>query len=62
MCMAKKSYKELRTELDDLMSWFDGDDIDVEQALTKYEQAEQIIKELEAYLKETELKITKLKA
>ena len=56
-----KTYKELRTELDELMSWFDGEDIDVEQALAKYEQAEQIIKQLETYLKDTELKITKLK-
>jgi exodeoxyribonuclease VII small subunit len=56
-----KTYKQLRTELDDLMNWFDSEDIDVEQALAKYEQAEQIIRQLEAYLKDTELKITKLK-
>lgn len=56
-----KTYKQLRTELDELMNWFDSEDIDVEQALAKYEQAEQVIKQLEAYLKDTELKITKLK-
>ena len=56
-----KSYRQLRAELDDLMAWFDQDDIDVEQALSKYEDAKKIIAELEVYLKNTELKISKIK-
>ncbi len=57
----KKTYRELRTELDDLMVWFDNDDVDVEQALAKYGEAKKIIAELEKYLDDTELKITKIK-
>ncbi len=56
-----KTYRELRAELDELMAWFDQDDIDVEQALLKYEEAQKIVAELEEYLKETELKIKNLK-
>lgn len=57
----KKSYKELRAELDVLMSWFESGDIDVEEALTKYAAAQSVIALLEEYLRETDLKIIKLK-
>jgi len=57
----QKSYKQLRAELDEIMIWFESDDIDVEQALEKFAQAEKIIAELEKFLSDTELKIKKLK-
>jgi exodeoxyribonuclease VII small subunit len=57
-----KTYAQLRTELDELLNWFDGDDIDIDQAVEKYEQALKLTKQLELYLQKAENKITKLKA
>lgn len=59
---ATKTYSQLRTELDQLLEWFNGDDIDVDQAVEKYEQALKLTKQLEAYLQKAENTITKLKA
>ena len=59
--MSEVSYRELRKKLDLVMEWFEGDDLDVDEALKKHAEAEKVIAELEAYLKETEQKITKLK-
>lgn len=57
-----KTYAQLRAELDGLLNWFDGDDIDIDQAVEKYEQALKLTKQLELYLQKAENKITKLKA
>lgn len=54
------TYKDLRARLDNIMQWFDGDDLDVDEALTKHAEAQKIIDELEAYLKNTEQKIKKI--
>lgn len=59
--MSEVSYRDLREKLDVLMEWFEGDDLDVDEALKKHAEAEKVIAELETYLKATEQKITKLK-
>ncbi len=59
--MSDVSYRDLRNKLDVLMEWFEGDDLDVDEALKKHAEAEKVIAELETYLKATEQKITKLK-
>lgn len=56
-----KTYSQLRTDLDELLQWFESDDIDLDQAAQKYEQTLQAVKALEDYLKTAENKITKLK-
>ena len=56
---ATKTYRELRSELDDLLKWFDGDELDVDEALEKYSQAEALINEIENYLDKVKAKITK---
>ena len=56
------TYKELREKLDELMLWFEGDDLDVDEAIGKHAEAEKIIADLEAYLKNTEQKIQKIKS
>ncbi len=58
---SKKSYQELKTELDAVMQWFESDELDVDEALEKYEQGRALIVELEAYLKTAENKVTKVK-
>jgi exodeoxyribonuclease VII small subunit len=60
MATAKLTYRDLREKLDDLMLWFEGDDLDVDEALEKHAQAEKVIKELESYLAQTEQKIKKV--
>lgn len=56
-----KTYKQLRAELDEVLAWFDADNLDVDQAIVKYEQAIKLTNELQDYLKQAENKLTKLK-
>ena len=60
MATTKQSYRELRTKLDELMTWFEGEDLDVDEALKKHAEAEKVIKDLEEYLVQTEQKIKKI--
>ena len=55
------SYKELRDKLDAIMEWFEGSDLDVDEALSKHAEAEKVIAELEEYLRDTEQKIKKIR-
>ncbi len=57
----KETYAKLRSQLDDLIAWFDQENIDVDEAILKYEQAIKLTKELEKYLKSAENKIKKIK-
>ncbi len=56
------SYKALRHQLDELLAWFDSDDIDVDEAIAKYEKAIAIAAELEQHLSVAENKLKELKA
>lgn len=56
----KKTYQQLKTELDEVLEWFDSGDIDIEEAVEKYEKANKLLKELEKLLSEAELSIKKL--
>ena len=42
------------------MTWFEGEDLDVDEALKKHAEAEKVIKDLEEYLLQTEQKIKKI--
>lgn len=55
-----KTYKQQREELDELLAWFDRDDMDIEEALVKYKQAIKLAKDLQEYLQKAENSITKL--
>ena len=54
-----KTYTELKNELNEMLEWFEQDDIDVDKAIEKHEQAEKLITELKTYLEATEQKIKK---
>ncbi len=60
MAKIEKTYKHLRQELDELLSWFENEDLDVDEAISKYEQAKKLAKELHKYLQDAQNKITKL--
>lgn len=56
----QKSYREMRNELDEIMTNLHTSDLDIDLAIKQYERGMQLIKELEAYLKKAELKIKKV--
>ena len=60
--MTKKEYdyEAKKRELEDIMAWFEGADITIDESLKKYEQAEKIIFELEDYLSEKKMSIQKI--
>jgi exodeoxyribonuclease VII small subunit len=55
-----KSYRQMATELDQIMQWFESGDIDIDEAINKYEEARKLIVEMEIYLKTAENKIKKI--
>lgn len=55
-------YAALNEELDTILAKLQSDQLDVNDAIGLYERGMHITKELEAYLKTAENKITKIKA
>lgn len=47
-------------ELTELMEWFDDDQQDLQEAITKYRQASNLISQMEKYLKTAENRIKKI--
>lgn len=47
MSTEKRSIAEKTAQLDELVSWFDGDDFELEQALDKFKEAEKLAAEIE---------------
>ena len=47
MSEKKRSIAEKTAELDELVSWFDGDEFELEQALEKFKEAEKLAAEIE---------------
>jgi len=60
MAERKKSYQELNEQLAEIMAWFESEEVDLDQAVTKYEQATKLLAEMEDYLKSAENKIKKI--
>ena len=56
------SYQELNQELDAILTALQSGELDIDHALKQYERGMGIVKQLEVYLKQTQNKITKLKA
>jgi exodeoxyribonuclease VII small subunit len=64
MAQAKKDkdYQQMADELDGLIAWFEGDEVNLDESLVKYEQAMKLLNDMEAYLKTAENKIKKINA
>lgn len=56
-----KSINELNQQLDDIFEWFDSGDLDIDKAIEKYKQGQEIIEELNKKLDEAKNVIKKLK-
>ena len=48
-------------ELDEIVTSLQTDDVDVDEAIKRYDRGMAIVKELEAYINEAENKITRVK-
>jgi exodeoxyribonuclease VII small subunit len=61
MAKAKATYESLQAELDQVLFDLQRDDLGVDKAVACYQRGLELIKELEAYLTESETKIHELK-
>jgi exodeoxyribonuclease VII small subunit len=57
-----KDYQQMAQELADLINWFESDDVNLDEAIVKYEQAIELLGQMENYLKTAENKIKKITA
>ncbi|MFY9487337.1 MAG: exodeoxyribonuclease VII small subunit [Solirubrobacterales bacterium] len=53
--------KEKLSELDELVTWFEQDDIEIDQALAKFEEAEKLADDIGKELKTAKNKIEVIK-
>lgn len=52
------NYHEARTELSEILDWFESGEVDVEAALAKYDRADELLKQIDSYLNDAKAKIT----
>lgn len=55
-----QSYQQMHDELESLISWFESDKVNLDEALEKYEAAMRLLKRMEDYLNTAENKIKKI--
>lgn len=55
-----KTYQQLSDELNKLIEWFEGDKVNLDEAVEKYEQAMNLLKQMEDHLKLAENKVKKI--
>lgn len=58
--MEQTKYSRLKSDLDLVVTKLQDPDIDIDEALLLHTEASEIIKKLETYLKQAELKIKKI--
>ncbi len=56
----KRDYQEMSAELAKIIDWFESDQVNLDKAVIKYEQALKLIAEIENYLKTAENKVHKI--
>lgn len=61
MSQTSKSIAEMRTELAELLAWFESDEFEVEQAIDKFKEAEKLAASIEKELLERKNQINVLK-
>jgi len=55
-----KTYQQMADELNGLIEWFESDQVNLDEAVDKYEQAMSLLKDMEDFLKSAENKVTKI--
>ncbi|MBI1952214.1 exodeoxyribonuclease VII small subunit [Candidatus Saccharibacteria bacterium] len=56
----KRNYQIMSGELAEIIEWFESDKVNLDEAVSRYEQALKLISEIEVYLKSAENKIKKI--
>jgi len=62
MIEAKKSYRQMNEQLAEILAWFESEQVDLDEAVAKYEQAIKLLGEMETYLKTAQNKVKKIAA
>lgn len=57
-----RTYQQMAEELARLVDWFESDQVNLDEAVAKYEQAMELLAQMEAYLKTAENKVKKIAA
>jgi len=57
----QKSYEQMNEELAEILAWFEGEQVDLDEALVKYDQASKLLTQMETYLKTARNKIKNIK-
>jgi len=60
MSKTTKSYSQMLSELQKIIDWFEGEEVDLDEAVKKFEKANKLVDDLEKYLKTAENKIRKV--
>ncbi len=55
-----KTYQQMSDELNALIEWFESDSVNLDEAVAKYEQAMELLRQMENHLKTTENKVKKI--
>ncbi|HSX23915.1 MAG TPA: exodeoxyribonuclease VII small subunit [Candidatus Saccharimonadales bacterium] len=58
---SKKSYRDLQTQLDAVLTQLQSAELDIDKALELYKKGQALVKELETYLKTAKNEIERLK-
>ena len=56
----QKTTAELQTELDELLLWFESDQVDLDEAVKKYKRGTELVAELQKRLQSAENTINKI--
>ncbi len=59
--MAKADFEDQLRELEQIVEWFASEDVDIDQAVDKYEKGMKIVNNLQSRLKDAEIKINEIK-
>lgn len=54
------NYQKIKTELDEILAWFESSNISIDDALIKYKRAEELLEQLDSYLNDTKAKIDQI--
>lgn len=61
MATTKKNYRELQAALDDVLEQLQSAELDIDKAVVLYKKGQQLVNELETYLKTAQNEIEQLK-
>ena len=57
-----KTYQQLSDEFAGLVAWFESDQVNLDEAVAKYEQAMELLAQMENYLKTAQNQVKKIAA